>query len=292
MEDKTFRTYMRANTFFIAIFLFIAGFDTGFCEAKKEEALQEVKDFSFVQYKDGGGENWKLKGRSAEVVDDKINIEYLSSLSFCQGTMLKLKARQASFNKGESLVRLRDNVVAATTDGTRLTTDYLEWNTETKDASTDAAVNIKRLDMEVSGIGAVCDIEGRTAELKENINASIQSSDAAILRSTQYARRTTILCNGPLELNYNKNRAVFNKNVKVEDSRGTILAERIDVYFNPANRHIKCVVARGNVRIINGENVTYSDRAIYLVDEGRVILPNRPKLVIQSDNMDGNNAGK
>ena len=46
------------------------------------------------------------------------------------------------------------------------------------------------------------------------------------------------------------------------------------------------MVARGNVRIVNGENVTYSEKAIYLVDQGRVVLPKRPKLVMQKESIE------
>ncbi len=275
---------MRTNTFFIVILLFIAGLRTGFCEEKKEAAQQEVKDFSFVQYREGGGLKWRLGGKSAEVVDNQVNIEDLSALSFGQGTMLKLKSRQGSFDKGENVVHLTDNVIAATTDGTRLATDRLDWNAETKNVFTDASVNIKRPDMDITGTGAVCDIEGKTAELKEGINARLVSDELAMPGSAPNEKNQAIItCDGPLELNYKQNRAFFYGNVKVEDSRGNILADRIDVYFNPATRRVKCVVARGNVRIINGENVTYSEKAIYLVDQARVILPNRPKLVINNN---------
>ena len=272
---------------FFLLFSFIFS-SFSFAEEKKEPAQQEVKDFSFVQYKEGGDQKWKLNGQSAEVVENKVNIDHLSALSFGQGTTLKLKANQGSFDKGDNLVHLKDNVVAATTDGTKLTTDSLLWDAETKNVSTDSAVNIKRPDMQISGTGAVCDLEGKTAELKQNINARLTSGENALLgampgNSGRQAQQTTITCDGPLELNYKQNRAFFHGNVKVEDSRGNIIADRIDVYFNPQTRRVKCVVARGNVKIINGENITYSEKAIYLVDQGRVILPNRPKLIIQND---------
>jgi len=112
---------------------------------------------------------------------------------------------------------------------------------------------------------------------KENL---VSLQDDVVAKSTD---GTTITCDGPLEINYNKNRAVFLNNVKVKDSKGDIFADRIDVYFNDDTRRVRCVVARGNVRIVNGENITYSEKAIYLVDQGRVILPKRPRLVIKSE---------
>lgn len=280
MEDK------RAMTRKIFIVIIFLSFLTGsfcFAEEQKDAAQQEVKDFSFVQYKEGGDQKWKLSGKSAEVSDNKVNIEYLSALSYGEGTILKLKADKGIFDKGENLVHLNDNVVAASTDGTKLTTDHMVWDAETKNVSTDGAVSIKRPDMEITGTGAVCDMEGKTAELKQDISAKLVSAEPMIPLVADGKSQTTITCDGPLELNYRQNRAFFHGNVQVKDSKGDILADRIDVYFDPATRRVKCVVGRGNVRIINGENVTYSEKAIYLVDQGRVILPNKPKLVIQSD---------
>jgi len=253
-------------------------------EDKKEQPQQEVKDFSFVQYREGGAEKWKLNGRSAEVLDNKVDIEYMSALSFGAGTMLKLKANKGIFDKGDNMVHLNDDVVVVSTDGTKLATDHMVWDADTKNVSTDGSVSIKRPDMEITGIGATCDIESKTAELKQDINARLVSDEPGIPGPVNTKNYTTITCDGPLELNYNKNRAFFHGNVKVEDSKGNIMADRIDVYFNPETRRVKCVVGRGNVRIINGENITYSEKAIYLVEQARVILPNRPKLVIQNNN--------
>jgi LPS export ABC transporter protein LptC len=274
---------MMQRIFFTIIFLSFSACSFCHAEEKKGAAQQEVKDFSFIQYKEGGDQKWQLNGQSAEVSDNKVNIEYLSALSYGQGTMLKLKADKGIFDKGENLVHLSDNVVAASTDGTKLTTDHMVWDAETKNVSTDGNVSIKRPDMEITGTGATCDIEGKTAELKQNINAKLTSAESMIPVIADGKSQTTITCDGPLELNYKQNRAFFHGNVQVKDSKGDILADRIDVYFDPSTKRVKCVVGRGNVRIINGENVTYSEKAIYLVDQGRVILPNKPKLVIQSD---------
>lgn len=273
---------MKKAGFFIILFI-LAAWRISFAEEKQAPAQQEVKDFSFVQYKEGGSQKWKLNGQSAEVSDNKVNIEYLSALSFGEGAALKLKADKGVFDKGDNLVHLTDNVVAASTDGTKVSSDYMVWDAETKSVSTDASVNIKRPDMDITGTGAVCDIEGKTAELKHDINAEFVSGEPLPPGFPEVKEKAVITCDGPLELNYRLNRAFFHGNVKVEDSKGNILADRIDVYFSPETKKVKCVVARGNVKIINGENITYSEKAIYLVDQARVILPSRPKLVIKSD---------
>ena len=129
---------MRRKKVEIAIFLLLIS--ASLCtaeEEKKAAAQQEVKDFSFVQYQEGGGQKWKMSGRSAEVLDNRVNIEHLSALSFGEGTTLKLKANEGIFDKGENIVNLSNNVIMASTDGTKLTTDHLVWNAETKNDGTD-----------------------------------------------------------------------------------------------------------------------------------------------------------
>lgn len=268
-----------------------------FCYAQEEGAqeetaqqgagpAQEVSGFSLTQYEDGGAKKWELNGKSAEVEDEKVRIKEISAVAFGENTILKLKAREGDFKRKENIVHLENNVVVKTTDGTRLTTDSLYWDAETRNVFTDDFVNIKKADFDVNGIGAQVDLEAKTAELKKDITAKISSAVPDFLQSAGEGQWTKIRCDGPLEINYKKNKATFLKNVKVEDAQGNIFSDRIDVYFSKDTRRIKCVVARGNVRIVNGENVTYSEKAIYLVDQGRVVLPKRPKLVIQKGSIE------
>ncbi len=276
----------------------LVGFGAGsFCFAQAEERTdQEMGGFSLVQYEDGGAKKWELSGRSAEVRDGKVKINEVSALTFGGDTTLKLKARQGTFDREQELVHLENNVIVKTTDGTRLSADSLDWDVRTKDVFTDVPVTIKRHGLEAKGIGAEMNLKDKTAKLKKDVTVSITSmapsylatSDPEPLTSFGYRAgnqqaTTTITCDGPLELNYKKNRATFRNNVKVVDQEGTIFADRVDVCFSPDSRKIKYIAAKGNVRIVNGENVTYSDKAIYLVDQGRVILPKRPRLVIKNE---------
>ncbi|MEE8317332.1 MAG: LPS export ABC transporter periplasmic protein LptC, partial [Candidatus Omnitrophota bacterium] len=222
-----------------------------------------------------------------------VRIKEVSAIAFGKDIIFKLKAREGDFDRRKNLVHLKNDVVVKTTDGTRLTTDSLYWNVETRNVFTDDLVNIKKSDFQVDGKGASCDLGNKTAELKKDIVANIRSSDPDFLQTTNYEAplsdqglkkgKTTITCEGPLKIDYRKNKATFLNNVKIEDIQGTILSDRMDVYFNEDTRRIRCVVARGNVRILKGDSVSYSEKAIYLVDRGRVVLPSQPKLVIQNE---------
>ncbi|NQV03967.1 MAG: LPS export ABC transporter periplasmic protein LptC [Candidatus Omnitrophica bacterium] len=254
---------------------------SSFSFAKEQE--QTVDGFSLVQYEDGGAKKWELNGKSAEIEDGKVKIDKVSALAFGEEATLKLKAQKGSFDRENSTVHLENDVVLKTTDGTMLTTDSLDWDAERRGVFTEEDVTIKKADFQVTGSGAEVDLEQKRAEVKKDVTANITSMAPDYLQATDGKQKTTITCDGPLEMNYKKNKATFLNNVEVKDREGNIFADRIDLYFNPTTRRIRCVVARGNVRIVNGENITYSEKAIYLVNEGRVILPKRPKLVIQNE---------
>jgi len=261
---------------------------------EKKEPEQALNDFSLVEYKNTSEKDWKVNGKTADLKEDEIKINDVSLVAFGEaGTPeLKLKAGTGDFNKNNQMVHLENNVVAKMTDGTVLKSDSLYWDTRTRNIFTEDDIIVRKTDLfDVTGKGAVCNLEDKVAKVKKDVTATITASTPAYIEnknpilSNKNGKRTAtiITCDGPLELNYKKNKASFLNNVKVEDIEGNIFADRIDVYYNPTTRRVRCVVARGNVRIVNGENVTYSDKAIYLVDEGKVILPKRPRLVIQNN---------
>ena len=258
-----------------------------FAQGEKGETEQQIDGFSLVQYEDGGDKKWELNGKSADVEDEKVKINEISAVAFTDDATLKLKAKEGSFNREDQLVHLADNVVIKATDGTALRTNSLDWDAKGKSVFTDEEVSIKKADFQVDGKGAEVDLENRTAELKKDVVANIKSSEVGFSQTTDDRRLTTITCDGPLEINYKKNKATFKNNVEVQDAEGNILADRIDVYFGKDTRRVRVVVARGNVKIVNEGNVTYSEKAIYLVEQGRVVLPKRPKLVIQREEIGG-----
>jgi len=96
-------------------------------------------------------------------------------------------------------------------------------------------------------------------------------------------RKTTIVCDGEVEFNYKNNQVYFFKNVKVSSEDGDIDADKITVHLDPVTRRVKEIVAEGNVKIMQGENVTYSDRAVYVESERKILLTGKPRLVIYQE---------
>jgi len=95
--------------------------------------------------------------------------------------------------------------------------------------------------------------------------------------------KTVITCDGEVQFDYEKNQAYFLKNVHVVSEDGIIDADKITVYLEPDSRRLTKIVAEGNVKITQGENVTYSEKASYVESEKKVTLSGKPKLVISGE---------
>ena len=91
---------------------------------------------------------------------------------------------------------------------------------------------------------------------------------------------TVITCDGPLDIDYEKNLAVFNNNVKIVDEKGEVTSNRLDAYLNRQTKAIVKAIAKGEVKILRNNNYSYSDEAVYLAREHKVVLTGRPKIVI------------
>ena len=141
--------------------------------------------------------------------------------------------------------------------------------------------------MDISGTGAkaVPDMKrvwlNQDVKMKiypdKNIDSKSDNGTSSMVKSPMI-----ITCDGPLYVDYQNNISYFNKNVVVQDKDGKIFADKVIAYIDPERKRIYKAKALGNVKIVHKQNVSYSNKAIYLVDEGKAILIGRPKVVIYS----------
>ncbi|MBN2453786.1 MAG: LPS export ABC transporter periplasmic protein LptC [Candidatus Omnitrophica bacterium] len=146
----------------------------------------------------------------------------------------------------------------------------------------------------------VYDRAKNNVRLEQNVHATIESTqgftgsfidgadkkpDAAGASDggKQKKSKTIITCDGEVQFEYEKNQAYFLKNVKVVNEDGVIDADKITVYFDPATRRLKNIVADGNVKITRGDNTSYSQQARYSEDDKKVTLSGKPKLVLSPE---------
>lgn len=92
---------------------------------------------------------------------------------------------------------------------------------------------------------------------------------------------TEITCKGKLDMDYEKNIAVFHNDVTVEDPRMKMNADQMTVYFESKEKNIEKVVATGNVRFKKEDKSAMSNQAVYTAKDGKIVLTGQP--MVKSD---------
>ncbi|TAM42971.1 LPS export ABC transporter periplasmic protein LptC [bacterium] len=254
-----------------------------------QEAGQQINDFSLSGFGEKGRKAWDLSGKSADILGQVVKLKEVVGNHYTDKDTVNLTADKGDFNKASGLVHLEDNVVITTSGGAKLTTDSLDWDRKKQMVSTLDKVNIHKQDMNLSGVGAKSATALKTMELDKQVRLDIQQAEDKKSRK----EKIMITCDGPLEVDYEKNVAVFNNNVKVEKPDLTIYSDRMQVYFTPKKEEAKGtqesmamsssinkIVSQGNVRILRGENTTYSQEAIYDAVSKKITLTGRPQIII------------
>jgi len=291
---------------FILVFVFINLTTSVFCASAQKteiESDQQISDFSLAGYGEKGKKNWDLSGKSADIFTEVVKLNDVVGNLYGKEEDVKLTARRGDFNKVDGKVHLEQDVVITTSSGTKLTTDSLDWDRKNQLVMTQDVVNIQRDNMVTVARGAKGEPNLKKValekEVKVDVNpvAPVQGQDAGL------KEKITITCDGPLEIDYEKNIASFNNNVKVERTDSTIYSDKMDIFFIASNKtdreaenaqgasdktssfmgsKIDKIIARGNVKVVRGENISYSDEAIYTASDRKITLNGRPRLIIYS----------
>ncbi|MDD5120237.1 MAG: LPS export ABC transporter periplasmic protein LptC [Candidatus Omnitrophica bacterium] len=279
----------------ILVFLFSACFPLLAQDEKEKASTQQIDDFSLSGFGDKGKKSWDLAGKSADIRDEVVKLKEVKGNHYAENDNINLTADKGDFNKKSGVVHLQDNVVITTSGGAKLTTDSLDWDRKQQIVSTLDKVNLDRGDMNLTGVGA----KGQTALNQVVLEKDVRLDIAPVDKQTNKKEKIAITCEGPLDVDYEKNIAIFNNNVKVEKSDLTIYSDKMNVYFSPKDQKgsagketgiisssIDKIVAQGNVRIIRGENISYSQEAVYSALTKKITLTGRPQIVIyQTENL-------
>lgn len=279
----------------VLFFTFLFCASASLAASPAQEAGQQINDFSLSGFGDQGKKAWDLSGKSADILNEVVKLKEVVGNHYTDKDTVNLTADKGDFNKGSGVVHLEDNVVITTSGGAKLTTDSLDWDRKKQIVSTLDRVNLRKQDMNLSGVGAKSATALKTMELEKEVRLDIQPAEG----KKSGKEKIMITCDGPLEVDYEKNIAVFNNNVKVEKPDLTIYSDRMQVYFSPRQEETKGpseslamassinkIVAQGNVRILRGENTTYSQEAIYDAKSKKITLTGRPQIIIyQTENM-------
>ncbi len=265
-----------------------------------KDSDQQISDFSLSGFGDKGKKSWDLAGKSADIFNEAVKLKEVVGNHYAEKDNINLTADNGDFNKISGVVHLENNVVITTSSGAKLTTNSLDWDRKQQIVSTLDKISLQRSDMNLTGEGAKGQTALKQMELEKNVRLDIEPLD----KQKGKKQKIVIICDGPLEVDYEKNIAIFNNNVKVETSDLIMYSDKMQVYFIPkkeetnkgeANKDqgsiamsssIDKIIAQGNVRILRGENTSFSQEATYTALDKRIVLTGRPQIEIyQTENM-------
>lgn len=255
---------------FIVFFVFISSLYA-------QEVSQQFQGFNLQGYAEGGEKSWDVNGDTADVLGNHIAITNVVAHSYGQ-QKVDLTARTGTIDKESGHIQLKEDVVITTERGTQLTTEVLNWDRNADLVSTDEFVTITDEGMVATGTGLRAQPELKIAQLNEDVTVKVNTKP-----KEPTGQIVTVTCDGPLEIDQAKYLAIFNENVVAVETGREIKADKMELYFDPQTNKIKEMICIGHVVITQGENVSYSDRAIYNSVDQKFILTGRPKLQLLTE---------
>ncbi|MFA5096205.1 MAG: LPS export ABC transporter periplasmic protein LptC [Candidatus Omnitrophota bacterium] len=267
--------------------------------APDEASDQQIDGFSLSGYGDRGKKAWDIAGKTADIFTDEVKLKDIDGNLYGKDEDVNLTAKAGNFNKKNGKVHLEEDVVITTSKGATLTTDSMDWDRNKQLVTTEDKVNIVRENMTIVGTGAHGEMNLKKVALNKDIRVDIKpkAGQGAGTADPGMKEKVVITCDGKLEIDYEKNIATFKDNVKVERAGSEIYSDIMHLYFSSdknagpqpdqeagmmGNSKIDRIVAKGNVKIVRGENTSFSDEATYTAADKKIILSGRPKIVFYS----------
>ncbi len=239
-----------------------------------QQGAQQFEKFNLQGYTDAGVKSWDVKGDTAQIEGNKVNINNVDANHYGE-QQVNLTAAKGQLDKESGNVRLEKDVVVTAKEGGQLKTDYLDWDKSKDIVKTDAPVLITdpAQGMTATGIGLEAHPNLQTAQMQEDVKVTVKNE------KTQ-TQTVTITCDGPMEIDQKKNKATFTTNVVAVETDRTLKADLMEVFFDPVTNKIKEAVCTGHVQVIQGGNITNSQKAVYNGADQTLTLLGQPKLIM------------
>jgi len=232
---------------------------------------QRIKDFYLSNFKEDGSRDWEVRGDEATIHDKYVDINEMKANYYAEDDTIVIASDKARLNKENMDVILQDNVQIKNKEGITLSTDSLNWQRAQNHIETKDWVTTSKDVMQVKAKGLSADTEFRKVDFIEEVEAVYPDEKSGEL--------TTVTCSGPLEIEYNLGKAVFNDDVVVTHPQGTMYSDRATVYFGTDEKKIEKIVCEGNVKIVRDDNVTFAKQATFYAVEQRLVLEGRPRVM-------------
>ena len=248
-------------------------------------ASQQLQGFNLNGYNNNGEKTWDVNGTKADITDSNIQITNVDA-NFYGKEQANLTADHGTIDKTNGNVNLKDNVVITSKDrGTQMTTDTLDFNRNKDLVSTKDPVKIVDEQGVVTGQGMSAHPNLKKAQINKHVKAVVHSNE----QNDSNSQTVTITSDGPMQMDQVRMYAVFHIHViAVDASTGRELhSDKMEVWFNQATKKIKKAICTGNVKAIQGSNISYADQMVYDGDTQVLTMTGRPKIVFDTSSTKG-----
>ena len=254
-------------------------------QAQSGSSSQQLQGFNLNGYNNNGEKTWDVNGTKADISETNIQITNVDA-NFYGKEQANLTADHGTINKVNGNVKLKDNVVVTSKDrGTQMTTDTLDWNRNKDLVSTQDPVKIVDSQGVVTGQGMMAHPNLKKAQINKHVKATVHSQP----QGDPEDQVITVTSDGPMQMNQAMMYAVFNIHViAIEASSGRELhCDRMEIWFNQATKKIKKAICTGNVKAIQGPDISYADKMIYDGMTQMLTMIGRPKIVFETGGTKG-----
>jgi LPS export ABC transporter protein LptC len=273
----------------IKVFLFLAIFT--FCSIvchadettesnETAPSSQQLQGFNLNGYNNNGEKAWDVNGTKADITDTNIQITNVDANLYGKQEA-NLTADHGTINKTNGNIHLQDNVVITSQDrGTQMTTNALDWNRNKDLVTTQEPVKIVDQQGVVTGQGMLAHPNLKKAQINKHVKATVHSQ----AQGDPDDQIITVTSDGPMQMNQATMYAVFNIHViAVEASTGRELhCDKMEIWFNQATKKITKAICTGHVKAIQGPNVSFADKMIYMGDTQLLTMIGRPKIIFDA----------
>lgn len=169
-------------------------------------------------------------------------------------------------------VFIERDVVLTMIGGAIIRTDKVFWQNAKTRFITSQPVKVLHRNIEVEGRGAIGKLNQKSIQINQDVRMRIEPDG------------TLVTCRGPMRILQGESRVTLYHDVSIHDTRGNLVADRMDAYFDPDTKKIVGITANGHVRITQDGDVSVADRAIYDTRTGSIRLEGAPEINIRDTN--------
>jgi LPS export ABC transporter protein LptC len=246
---------------FLSVSLTVTGFDQ-----------QRIKDFFLTDYnKETNHEDWEIAGRVAFIFNDFMDVDLMKSKYFTKDDVIYMRSLLARITKSSMDIFLKGDVHVTNKDGMTLISNTLVWKNASRQIDTKDPVKVTAKELIINARGMHAEVIPRTADFFKDVRT--------IFVDDKTKEATVITCDGPLNLDNKKGRAIFHNNVVMDNNQGKVYSQKATAFIDMDQKKLVKIVCVIDVKMEKDKNTSFAQKAVYYANKDALVLTGKPQIV-------------